>query len=208
MKSGGLVSVLVLIGLAASPALADISYDLDIDHCTGTCGTAPFGVVTLTQNVSSVTVNVSLKAGEYFIKTGAGGEMAFGFSLVGDPTISVTNISPGWATLFSASAGSIHMDGFGDLDYAIWCSACANGGPGKQVGPLQFDVSGATLSMFEDLSRGGDDAVYFVADIMGTNGLTGVVGAVGQTQVPEPASILGLGTVLLLIGSRLRRKKA
>lgn len=47
----GLVAALLVTGLlVAAPSVQAISFDFTQDHCTGGCGTAPFGSVTLTQN--------------------------------------------------------------------------------------------------------------------------------------------------------------
>ena len=49
MGRGLLIAALLVVGLAiGGPAYAD-SYNFTIDQCTGGCGTAPIGTVTLTQ---------------------------------------------------------------------------------------------------------------------------------------------------------------
>jgi len=198
--------LLAVLGLGSGvPALAD-TYSLTEDHCTGGCGSAPFGTIDVTQDgTNTVRVDVSLNSAA-FVSTGFPGSL--GFDLLGNPTISVSNLTSGWS-LLSASAGSLHFDGFGNFDYALECGICGNGGSNPFAGPISFDVSalGLTSGSFLDLSS-GSTPVYFVADIMGSTGNTGPVGATlqnGPTSVPEP-EILGLLS-LGLVGTLLARRR-
>ena len=201
------------LAFAALPALAD-QYSFTIDHCSGGCGTAPFGTVDVTQDgTDTVKLSVSLTSGDKFVSTGFPG--SFAFNIIGNPTISISNLTAGWS-LLSATAGDLHFDGFGNLDYALNCDVCGNGAGNPFAGPISFDVTaaGLTSASFAELSRlpPGSDQVYFVADILGTTGNTGPVGAtLTQTAVPEPGSIslLASGALLLLfIGLRRKRNAA
>jgi hypothetical protein len=68
------LAVLALVGISTPQAqAASVSYSLNFDTCTGTCGTGPFGTVTLTQTVADViSVNVTLLNGARFVNTGVG----------------------------------------------------------------------------------------------------------------------------------------
>src|SRR5205809_295341 len=165
---------------AFPPAAFAVSYNLSIDSCGGAgCGGGPFGSVTVTQSgpnpTGQVSVTVALNTGVKFISS-TGSPEAFGFNLVGNPTISVTNISSGFS-LASTTAGSVHFDGLGLFEYAINCATatCQGGGPSS----LSFDVlaTGLTEASFAELSTGGSPPVFLVADILGTNSKTGDVGA-------------------------------
>ncbi len=198
--------LLALLGLGAGlPAFADI-YSLTIDHCSGGCGTAPFGTINVTQDgMNTVLVDVSLTSSE-FVNTGFPG--SFAFDLLGNPTISVTNLTSGWS-LLSTSAGSLHFDGFGNLDYALLCAICGNGGSNPFPGPISFDVTapGLTAASFADPSTGGSPSVYFAADIIGSTGNTGPVGAMPSgTSVSEPAP-LGLMTLALASAMLVSRRQ-
>lgn len=201
-----------LLGLAFAgmPALAD-QYSFTIDHCGGGCGTAPFGTVNVTQNGSNtVNLSVSLTTGDGFVSTGFPG--SFAFDVIGNPAITISNLTAGWAV----GPTNGHFDGFGILDFALVCTICGNGGGTPVAGPLSFDVSapGLTPASFAELSTipPGSDQAYFVADIMGTTGNTGVVGAtlLSRTTAPEPSTVLLLGTGALLVtfSSFRRRRKA
>src|SRR5215831_17262877 len=75
-----------------TPSVSD-TFNLTSDHCTGGCGTAPFGTVMLTQNGANVDVTVTLNAGYKFVKTGAGGDMYFLFDNSLITLASIVNIS-------------------------------------------------------------------------------------------------------------------
>ena len=205
------LSAVLGLAFAGMPALAD-QYTFTIDHCTGGCGTAPFGSVNVTQNGSStVNVSVSLTSGDGFVSTGFPG--SFAFDIIGNPTISVSSLPSGWS-LVSTAAGNLQFDGFGNLDYALVCDVCAPGG--NHPSSLSFDVTatGLTPASFAELSRipPGSEQGYFVADIMGTTGNTGIVGAtlLSRTTAPEPSTVLLLGTggLFVAFSSFRRRRKA
>lgn len=200
------------IAFAAAPAFSD-TYTFNIDDCTGTCGTAPFGTVLVTQdaNPNTVDISVSLSTGDrFFHSNGAGGfPGSFAFNITDpDPTIAVTGLPSDWS-LVSPTGGSLHFDGFGDLDYALACSDCHD----TTVTSLSFQViaDGLTPASFQELSTGPGSQANFVADIMGTNGNTGLVGATlsSTSAVPEPSALLlsGVGALVLMF-LLIRRKSA
>ena len=206
------VPALLSLGFIALPAMAD-QYSLTQDHCTGGCGTAPFGTIDVTQDgTNTVKLTVTLSGSDKFVSTGFPG--SFGFDLVGNPTIGISNLTSGWS-LLSTTAGDLQFDGFGNLDYALLCTVCGNGGSNPFAGPISFDITAAGLTpgSFKELSRlpPGSEQTYFVADILGSTGNTGVVGAtLVNTPVPEPTSLLlfGSGASLLALSVIRRRKKA
>ncbi len=220
---------LLALGVFTAPAFADL-YTLNVDHCSGTCGGGPYGTVEVTQvddDIVNITVTLAQKTPELkFVHTGF--PAAFAFNLKDpNPNVSVSVLSPptpaaaGWS-LWSPAAGSLHMDGFGYFEYGLICcpkppspngrargGGGAGGGAGAQPGPLSFNVTapGLTESSFAVLSYGGSDDVYFAADIIGSNGMTGLVGATLVPEVPEPAAIFLFGTVLLGLGQAIRRRR-
>jgi hypothetical protein len=211
MRIKSFLPVFFGLAFAALPALAD-QYSFTMDHCSGGCGTAPFGTVDVTQDgTNTVKLVVTLTTGDKFVSTGFPG--SFGFNISGNPNIGISNLTAGWS-LLSTTAGNLHFDGFGNLDYALTCDTCGSGGSNPFAGPISFDITatGLTPTSFAELSRlpPGSEQTYFVADIIGTTGNTGPVGAtLSQTAAPEPGSIslLAAGALLLLfIGLRRNRK--
>ena len=205
-----LLSLSLCSFLAPSTAFAD-SYTFVTDHCTGGCGSSPFGTITLTQNgTDDVRVVISLNDGNQFIHSGMEGS-TLAFNLVGNPTISLSGVSlPGWSLDNSGVTSSLHFDGFGDFEYSVNCCNNQNGTSNAQSGPVQFDLTGAGLTpaSFDELSTGGSPSVFFALDILSAR--TGNSGAVGTgvctdcantlAAVPEPGSLVLLGTGLSALG--------
>src|SRR4051794_10840590 len=74
---------LLAAGLLTAASAAPLVFDLTSDHCTGGCGTPPFGSVTLTQNGTTVDVDVDLFGTNQFVKSGVGDFQNFKFNATG-----------------------------------------------------------------------------------------------------------------------------
>jgi hypothetical protein len=170
------------------------------DHCTGTCGTAPFGSVTLTQTGTTVDVDVHLFAGNAFAKTGAADDQAFKFNATGVVLADITVDAhiPGLV----AATGAFNGDGTGNFAFGINCPSCGGGGSSAFSNDIIFHVASATIA---DLTAPNNLGNIFVADLLGANGNTGPVDV---SVVPAPPIGRGLPGILavggvLLFGTKL-----
>src|SRR5271163_4992061 len=99
-------SVLVA-GTVTSASANAITYSLTTDDCTGTCGTAPFGAVTVSSiSATEVSVDLTLKSGEVFAVTGSGDALLF--DITGNPSITVGGLTSGFTATSTASGQTIH----------------------------------------------------------------------------------------------------
>ena len=201
---------------AMSMAMTGVSYAdtflLTSDHCTGGCGTAPFGTVTATQAGTSVNVTVSLADSNRFVLTGSADNQYFKFNGAGG-SITVTENVPGVNLV--GDSGAFNGDGTGNFGFGITCTpiapmtSCAVGGSAAlPVGTiLTFSVASTTLAALEAVNNLGN---IFVADILsGTTGNTGPVDVTG-TAVPIPGALplFATGLAGLFLIGRKRKKQA
>jgi PEP-CTERM motif len=217
----GLAAMVLVAVSGTQAAAASLTYDLTVDHCTGGCGSAPFGTVTITDVAANeVWVDVTLLNGNQFVNAG---HPTFAFNLNGITTIGLVASPPAPApantsnfAFASLTAGSIMDDGFGNFDFAYNYTG-GSGGSNPFAGPLNFTISAAGLSTasFLKLSSGaGNTPTIFAVDILSAStGNTGPVGILcGPTScqpratVPEPASFLLLGSGLLAAAALVRRR--
>ena len=202
-----LVLGMLVVGLvvAAPPAQA-IVFDFTSDHCTGGCGTPPFGTVTLEQDGTTVDVTVDLADGYFFVKTGAADFQAFKFNgtdiVVGDITVEQNAPKP-----LSADAGALNGDGTGNFGFGIECLTCDGGASDQFNTNIVFHVAGATI---EDLTAPNNLGNVFVADVIAPNGNTGPVDATTPTTpttpVPEPSTLMLVGSALAGLGIWVRKR--
>jgi len=224
--SAWIVLAVAILGVAliasATPAQAD-TFNLTSCHISTGCPPAGtiFGTVTLTQSGTSVNFDVVLANGSRFVETGAGGDSLFLFNDA-IPGSTITTIS---ATLNGAVVAipgglsgltgqpAIHADGTGDFTAQVFCTTAAscNGGSTPNINDLHFTVTNATLAQLETPNANGN---LFVADILcgaGVSvcgGLTGPVDVSTPGVVPEPTTLLMVGTALVGLGGAWRRRRS
>jgi hypothetical protein len=199
------------LGLGGMAQAATV-YNLGTPPGCSTCGSGPFGTVTVTPEAGGDTlhVSISLDPGVYFNQAGAAFE-AVAFSLLGDAAATIQNISDtadfSIAGLTENVENKFHQDGAGSFDYGInWIGTGNNSSLGVQT--LSFDIVGSSMLSLD----ASDMGALFGVDVAITNPpgsldapATGIVSAL-PGGVPEPATwallIMGVG----LAGSALRRR--
>jgi PEP-CTERM motif len=196
---------------AASMANATI-FTFTQSGCSTSCGTGPFGAVTVTNDATdlgSLDVLVQLFSGVQF--NGAGNSAthnSLAFDLVGSPTVTYKNLG---VQPFADSGAMSNEAPFGAFGYSLDYTGPNHNPTG--VTTLSFEIFSATASALHPLVLGSTDyngtPLYFGADIA-SNGQTGNVGAVmGTGGVPEPASwalmLVGFGGLGAAL--RLRRRQ-
>lgn len=164
---------------------------------SGTPG--PYATVTYVLNGSNIDVTVTMFPGFEAFGEGNGNNGIFGFNIVGSTAgLSVTNLT----SPLTANLGGGQMDGFGNFDVTL---SCCN--PANAISSFSFTVSRTGgFSSASDLFEANANGAHFAIHIAPTNGNPTGFAADSGTSVPEPTSMLLLGSGLIGLAAGLRRR--
>jgi PEP-CTERM motif len=212
------VAVLAVVALvAAVPVARADDFQLTVPN-TGLAGFAgPYADITLTL-LNSTQVQISItgdtfSGGQYFL--GDGSTFAFNFSGTGSISLGSFSWTGGNASTAFSDGGSGTVDGFGNFTNTI----NDFDGATSAVTFLSFivtDASGLSLADLENLNKdnfmfAGHIFACDTADIVNGSctlaAVTGFAGnGTGTPPIPEPATLMTLGSGLLALGGFFRRR--
>jgi hypothetical protein len=211
----GLMAGVLIFHVSPSHAMV---YTLTLSDPGKSIGTEPFGTNSVTQDAGGKSLDIveTLSAGVEFAKNNNDSHNALTFSLKGNPTVTITDLTTGFVVAggeydsgtWTVDKANIPETPLGKFDYAIDTDK-------KAPGPLSFTVTstskkGLTIDSLEFNDYVLDGITYqvqFASDLVDDG--KGNVGALTVTAaVPEPSTwaMMLLGFVGVSFAGYRRRK--
>ena len=194
MRKTPFVAAASFAAFAASPALAQsATYSLSVADPAAGLGSGPWGTVTVTENGDGTLNVVETLLGGARIHDGNDNHDASAFTILGDPSLTISNLTAGFSVENASSGTGGSEPPFGTFQTSIVCdAACGPGYGGGFAGPLSFTIGAASPLTLASLGFNvyNGQNIYFTSDLVIANGNTGNVGAVlsNTPSVPEPAT--------------------